>query len=44
MFLPLNYVILFLENLIYGNFMLYMSLGIVVLLLIWTGNCTGYPR
>ena len=32
------------DNLIYGNIMLYMSLGLVVLLLLWIGNCTGYPR
>jgi hypothetical protein len=44
MFLPLKFVMFFWANLIYGNVMLYMSLGLTVLLLLWTGNCTGYPR
>jgi hypothetical protein len=44
MFLPLKFVMFFWANLIYGNIMLYMSLGLIVLLLLWTGNCTGYPR
>jgi hypothetical protein len=37
---PLNFVMLFWANLIYGNVMLYMSLGLIVLLLLWIGNCT----
>jgi hypothetical protein len=41
---PLKFVMFFWANLIYGNIMLYMSLGLIVLLLLWTGNCTGYPR
>jgi hypothetical protein len=38
MFLPLKFFNFFWDNIIYGNFMLYMSLGITVLLLLWTGN------
>jgi hypothetical protein len=34
MFLLLKFVIFFLANLIYGNVMLYMSLGLIVLLLL----------
>jgi hypothetical protein len=34
MFLPLNFVMFFWANLIYGNIMLYMSLGLTVLLLL----------
>jgi hypothetical protein len=44
MLLLSKFVMLFWANLIYGNAMLYMSLGLVVLLLLWTRNCTGYPR
>jgi hypothetical protein len=44
LFLPLKFVIFFWTNLIYGNVMLYMILGLTVLLLIWMGNCTGYVR
>ena len=44
MLLLLNFVMFFWANLIYGNVMLYMSLGLVVLLLLWTRNYIGYPR
>jgi hypothetical protein len=43
MFLLLKFVMFFWANLIYGNAMLYMSLGLVVLLLLRTRNCTGSP-
>jgi hypothetical protein len=33
---PLKFVMFFWANLIYGNIMLYMSLGLIVLLLLWT--------
>jgi len=41
---PLKFLMLFWANLIYGNVMLYMSLGLVVLLLLWIGNCIRYSR
>jgi hypothetical protein len=41
---PLEVCDVFWENLIYGNIMFYMSLGLAVLLLLCTGNCTGYLR
>jgi len=44
MFLLLKFVMLFWVNLIYENIMVYMSLGLAVFLLLWTVNCTRYPR
>jgi len=44
MFLPLKFVILFWDKIIYGNVILYMNLGLTVLLLLWTWNCTRYLR
>ena len=44
MFLLSKFVMFFWANLIYGNIMLYMSLGLIVLLLLWTGNYIGYLR
>ena len=44
MLLLSKFVTFFCANLMYGHVMLYMSLGFVVLLLLWTGNCTGYLR
>jgi hypothetical protein len=43
MSLPLNFMMFFREKCIYRNIMVYMILGIIVLLLLWTRNCTQYP-
>jgi len=42
--LPLKFVILFWDKCIYGKIMLYMSLGLAVVLLLWAENCIGYLK